>query len=286
MSPPPALARRLLAEFLGTALLVTAVVGSGIMAARLSPGDLGGQLLANSIATMLALAVLILVLEPVSGAHFNPVVTLADWWLRRADRAAPTAPNAPTAPTIAGYLAAQVSGAVGGSILANLMFGLPAVTVATTDRTAPHLWLGDLVATAGLVLVVIALARTHRTRYAAPAVGAYIGAAYWFTSSTSFANPAVTVGRAFTDTFAGISPASLPGFVGAQVAGAVVGLVLVTALYPRAAPAIDTVPAIDTGPATGIESAVGIESATDRTPLPGARPLPARPVNPEERVTR
>jgi glycerol uptake facilitator-like aquaporin len=224
---PSPLARRLLAEYLGTLLLVTAVVGSGIMAANLSPDDIGLQLLENSIATMLALAVLILVLGPISGAHFNPVVTIADWWLHRRD------PDAPTPAEVAGYVAAQVLGAIGGAILANLMFGLRAVSFSTTTRTTPHLWIGEIVATGGLILLIFALVRTDRTRYAPGAVGAYIGAAYWFTSSTSFANPAVAIGRAFTDTFAGISPASLPGFITAQLIGATVGVVLVAVLYPR-----------------------------------------------------
>jgi arsenate reductase len=220
-------ARRLLAEYLGTALLVTAVVGSGIMAVRLSPGQAGSQLLENSLATMLALAVLILVLGPVSGAHFNPVVTAADWWLHRRD------PDALSLTEAAGYVAAQVIGAISGTVLANLMFGLQAVSWSATTRTAPHLWLGETIATSGLVLVVFALVRSHRTHYAPAAIGAYIGAAYWFTSSTSFANPAVTIGRAFTDTFAGISPASVPGFIAFQIIGATAGLGAAVLLYPQ-----------------------------------------------------
>jgi arsenate reductase len=223
---PPQLARRLLAEYLGTALLVTAVVGSGIMAARLSPSDIGVQLLENSIATMLALAVLILILGPVSGAHFNPVVTIADWWTHR--RRQTTALG-----EVAGYVAAQVSGAISGAVLANVMFGLRAVSWSTTVRATPHLWIGETIATAGLILLIFALVRTGRTQYAPAAVGAYIGAAYWFTSSTSFANPAVTIARAFTDTFAGISPASLPGFIAFQILGAAIGLGLAVVLYPR-----------------------------------------------------
>jgi glycerol uptake facilitator-like aquaporin len=223
----PSLARRLFAEYLGTALLVTAVVGSGIMAARLSPNDIGVQLLENSIASMLALAVLILILGPVSGAHFNPVVTLADWWLNRGDH------NGSNIKAVAGYIAAQCLGAVCGAVLSNVMFGLHAVSWSTTTRTAPHLWIGEAVATAGLILLVFALSRTSRTQYAPAAIGAYIGAAYWFTSSTSFANPAVTIGRAFTDTFAGISPASLPGFVAAQLVGATIGVAAAVVLFPR-----------------------------------------------------
>jgi len=223
----PDLPRRLLAEFLGTALLVTAVVGSGIMAVQLSPGQVGLQLLENSIATMLALTVLILVLGPVSGAHFNPVVTLSDWWLHRRD------PAVLSMADIAAYIVAQIAGAISGAILANVMFGLDAVSWSTKLRDTPHLWLGEVVATAGLVFLIFALVRTHRAHLAAPAVGAYIGAAYWFTSSTSFANPAVTTGRTFTNTFAGISPSSVPGFIVAQLLGAIVAVVLVVALYPR-----------------------------------------------------
>jgi glycerol uptake facilitator-like aquaporin len=218
--------RRAVAELCGTGLLVLAVVGSGIMAARLSPGNVGLQLLENSIATALALPVLILTLGPVSGAHFNPVVSLADWWLGRRHR------TGLDARMLAVYLVAQVAGGIGGAVLANVMFGLPAVQVATTARSAPHLWLGELVATAGLVLVVFALARSGRATVTPAAVGAYIGAAYWFTSSTSFANPAVTIGRAFTDTFAGIAPASVPAFVGAQLLGLAVGVTLLLVLYP------------------------------------------------------
>lgn len=229
-----ALRRRLLAEFTGTALLVTAVVGSGIMAARLSPGDVGVQLLENSIATMLALAVLILILGPVSGAHFNPVVTLADWWTHR--RRHITALG-----EVAGYVAAQVLGAISGAILANVMFGFRAVSWSTTIRTTPHLWIGETVATAGLILLIFTLVRTDRTQYAPAAVAAYIGAAYWFTSSTSFANPAVTIGRVFSDTFAGIAPGSVAPFVLAQLGGLVVGVLVTLALYPDAGDRADDV---------------------------------------------
>ena len=222
----PALPRRLLAEFLGSALLVTAVVGSGIMAERLSPGNTGLQLLENSIATAFALGALILTFGPVSGAHFNPVVSAADWWLGRRRRTGLSPAD------LAGYVLAQVGGAVAGAVLANLMFDLAPVTFSTTTRSAGHLWLAEVVATAGLLMLIFALVRSGRAHAAPAAVGAYIGAAYWFTSSTSFANPAVTVGRAFTDTFAGIAPASVPGYVVAQLAGLLVGTGLVVALYP------------------------------------------------------
>ncbi|GAA4965958.1 aquaporin [Actinoplanes utahensis] len=227
--------RRLLAEFLGTALLVTTVVGSGIMAATLSPDDVGLQLLENSVATALALAALILTFGPVSGAHFNPVVSAADWWLGRRTRTGLSGAE------LAGYAVAQTLGAISGSILANLMFDLAPVTLATKDRAAGHLWLGEVVATTGLLLLIFALGRSGRASVAPAAVGAYIGAAYWFTSSTSFANPAVTVGRAFTDTFAGIAPASVPGFVAFQIVGLLVGVGLVTALYPGTGQAADDI---------------------------------------------
>jgi len=222
-----ALPRRLLAEFVGTALLVTAVVGAGIMAQRLSPGQVGQQLLYDSVATAFALGALILTFGPVSGAHFNPVVSAADWFLGRRDRTGLTATD------LAGYIAAQTTGAIGGSVLANLMFAEPAVAMSRTGRAGGGLWLGELVATAGLVLLIFALARSGRATAAPAAVGAYIGAAYWFTSSTSFANPAVTIGRAFTDTFAGIAPASVPAFVSAQLTGLACALALLAALYPH-----------------------------------------------------
>ncbi|MEH0844033.1 MIP/aquaporin family protein [Micromonospora sp. CPCC 205711] len=230
-----ALRRRLLAEFTGTALLVTAVVGSGIMATTLSPGDVGLQLLENSIATAFALGALILIFGPVSGAHFNPVVSAADWFLGR------RAGTGLAARDLAGYTAAQILGAIAGSILANLMFDLGAVTLSGKDRTGGHLWLGEVVATAGLILLIFALARSGRAPVAPAAVGAYIGAAYWFTSSTSFANPAVTIGRAFSDTFAGIAPASVPGFVVAQLVGLAVGVGLLAAHYPDAGDVADQV---------------------------------------------
>jgi glycerol uptake facilitator-like aquaporin len=226
----PALARRALAEFTGTGLLVSVVVGSGIMAVRLSPGDTGLELLENSLATAAGLAVIIAVLAPVSGAHLNPVVSAVDWALGR--RSGVGLPGRDAAV----YVAAQLAGGIGGAMLANLMFALPAITSSATVRSAPHLWLGEVVATAGLVLVVFALARTGRGALAPAAVAGWVGAAYWATSSTSFANPAVTIGRAFTGTFAGIAPASVPGFVAAQAVGAVLGAALVLVLYPVARP--------------------------------------------------
>jgi glycerol uptake facilitator-like aquaporin len=226
--------RRLAAEFVGTALLVTAVVGSGIMASRLSPGDVGLELLENSIATAFALTVLILMLGPISGAHFNPVVSAADWWLGRRGK------DGLSAKDLGCYTVAQVAGAIVGALLANAMFAVP-MGMSTKHRSGGHLWLGELVATAGLLLLIFALVRTGRAAVAAPAVGAYIGAAYWFTSSTSFANPAVTIGRAFTNTFAGIAPVSVPGFVVAQLVGLVVGVGFIVALYPAPHRASDAV---------------------------------------------
>ncbi len=227
------LGRRLLAELVGTALLVTAVVGSGIAAQQLSPDDVGLQLLENSTATVLGLAVLILMLGPVSGAHFNPVVSGADWLLGR------RAGTGMSGGDVAAYTVAQTVGAIGGAVLANTMFDLAPLQISTHDRVTTGHLLGEVVATAGLVALIFALARTGRTALSAAAVGAYIGAAYWFTSSTSFANPAVTVGRVLSDTFAGIAPGSVAGYVGAQVVGAGVGLALVLALYPDAAETAD-----------------------------------------------
>ena len=223
--------RRLAAELLGTGLLVTIVVGSGIAAQSLSPNDVGLQLLENSLATVFGLAVLVLMFGPVSGAHLNPVVSAVDWLLGR------RAGTGLSGREVAAYTLAQVTGGVLGAVLANVMFDLPAGQVATTDRVSAGHGVGEVVATAGLVLLIFALARTGRGALSAAAVGAYIGAAYWFTSSTSFANPAVTVGRMFSDTFAGIAPGSAPLFIGAQVIGAAVGLALVYFLFPDASAA-------------------------------------------------
>ncbi|WP_120494386.1 aquaporin [Microbacterium phyllosphaerae] len=222
------LSRRLLAEFLGTGLLVTTVVGSGIAAQRLSPEDTGLQLLENSLATTLGLAVFILMFGPVSGAHFNPVVTLADFVLgrRHGDGVAPR--------DVAPYLAAQITGGIGGTLLASVMFDVAPAFSSNNRATAGHL-VGEVVATAGLVILIFALARTATPPVIAVAVGAYIGAAYWFTSSTSFANPAVTIARLFTDTFAGIAPVAVLPFIGAQLVGGALGLALVSYLYPRVA---------------------------------------------------
>jgi arsenate reductase len=214
------LPRRLLAEYLGAAFLAALVIGSGIAAQRLT-ADPGLRLLENSAATAAGLYAIILMFGPVSGGHFNPVVSLADaafGGLSWRDAGA--------------YAAAQIAGCMSGAVLANAMFSLAAVSISTTHRaTAAHA-LAEVVATLGLLLVILALARSGRTGTAPAAVGAYIGAAYWFTSSTSFANPAITVGRMFSDTFAGIAPSSVPAFVLAQLAAAAIAVPLVRALYP------------------------------------------------------
>jgi glycerol uptake facilitator-like aquaporin len=224
------LARKSLAELVGTAMLVAAVIGSGIAAQRLSPTDVGLQLFENTTATAAALVAIILALGAVSGAHLNPVVTLAD-------RVFGGLSNGEAAV----YVVSQVIGGALGAIVANLMFGEAAVTWSTHHRsTGAHL-LGEVVATFGLVLVVFGVVRSGRAAAAPFAVAAYIAAAYWFTSSTSFANPAVTVARTMSDTFAGIAPSSAPAFVAAQLVGGGLGLACVVALYPGIAAAADDV---------------------------------------------
>ncbi len=218
------LARRLVAEFVGTAFLVAVVVGSGIAATRLSPDDVGLQLFENAAATAGGLIALILAFGPVSGAHFNPVVSAVDalfggLGLRE----------------LVGYVVAQITGAVTGAIVANLMFDLPAVEWSAHTRSGGDLWLAEVVATLGLLMVIFGVVRSGRSTAAPFAVGAYIGGAYFFTSSTSFANPAVTIGRAFTDTFAGIAPGSVAMFVVFQVVGAALAYGLVRVLYPAVA---------------------------------------------------
>ncbi|WP_307371470.1 aquaporin [Microbacterium sp. W4I4] len=218
--------RRASAEFLGTGALVAIVVGSGIAAARLST-DPGLRLLENSVATALGLAALILLFGPVSGAHFNPVISLADAVLRRRDGLKPA--------ELVLYVIAQLAGGIGGALLANAMFEVPAA-ISTHDRAGAGTLLGEVVATAGLTLLIAGMVRASQSLLAiAIAVGGYIGAAYWFTSSTSFANPAVTLGRVFSDTFAGISPLSASAFVAAQLVGAIIGILLTAALFSRPA---------------------------------------------------
>ncbi len=212
--------RRLLAELLGSAFLAAVVIGSGIAAQRLSPGNTGLELLENAAATAAGLYAVILMFGPVSGGHFNPVVSFADavfgglFWR---DAVA--------------YLPAQVAGCIAGAIAANLMFARAAVSISAKHRASPAHFLSEVIATLGLVVVIFALARSGRSRTAPAAVGAYIGAAYFFTSSTSFANPAITVGRMFSNTFAGIAPASAPDFIAAQIAGGALAIAVIKALY-------------------------------------------------------
>ncbi|HEY3015305.1 MAG TPA: aquaporin [Nocardioides sp.] len=218
-----ALLRRTLAELVGTAFLVATVIGSGIAASRLSPGDVGLQLLENSLATGAVLVALILTLQPVSAA-FNPVVSLAEWAL-----------GLLSLREAAVLAVGQVAGGVLGAVVANLMFDLDAVTFSTHERTGGGLWLGEVVATLGLLVVIFGAVHSGRTETIAYGVGGWITAAYWFTSSTSFANPAVTFARMFSDTFAGIEPASVPMFVLMQLVGAALAVVLVKLLYPTLA---------------------------------------------------
>ena len=225
MREPP-LWRRLVAEGLGSAFLAAIVIGSGIAAQQLSPGDVGLQLFENAAATAAGLFAIILMFGGVSGAHFNPVVSFVDaafGGLSWRDASA--------------YLPAQVAGCIGGAIVANVMFSKAAVSISTKDRASGPHFLSEVVATLGLLLVIFALARTGRSRSAPAAVGAYIGAAYFFTSSTSFANPAITVGRMFSNTFAGIAPSSAPVFIAAQVVGGGLAVVVIKTLYPNVTPA-------------------------------------------------
>jgi glycerol uptake facilitator-like aquaporin len=214
--------RRLTAEFAGSAFLTATVIGSGIAAASLSPGNTGLDLLENAAATAAGLYAIILMFGPVSGGHFNPVVSLVDaafGGLRWRDAAA--------------YLPAQIAGCIAGAVIANVMFGLDAVSISVKHRTSGPHFFSEIIATLGLILVIMALARSGRSRSAPAAVGAYIGAAYFFTSSASFANPAISIGRMFSDTFAGIAPASVPVFIAAQVIGGVLAFLLVKTLYPE-----------------------------------------------------
>jgi glycerol uptake facilitator-like aquaporin len=221
MTDTPPLARRLLAELLGSALLAAVVIGSGIAAQTLSPHDLGLELLEAAAATATGLYAIILMFGPVSGGHFNPVVSLVDrsfGGLSWRDALA--------------YVPTQVAGCMIGAVVANGMFARAAISVSTHHRASPAHMLAEAIATAGLIVLIFALARTQRTATAPAAVGAYIGAAYWFTSSTSFANPAITVGRMFSNTFAGIAPASAPAFIAAQAVGGLLALLAVRTLYP------------------------------------------------------
>ena len=215
--------RRCVAEAVGTGFLVAVVVGSGIAAERLSPGDVGLQLLENAAATAAGLVALILALGPVSGAHFNPVVTLADRFF-----------GGLSSRDVVGYIPSQLVGGTVGAVVANVMFSSPALQLSDKVRAGGGLWTAEVVATVGLLLVIFGVVRSGRSSAAPVAVGAYIGAAYFFTSSTSFANPAVTFGRTFSDSFAGIAPSSAPAFVACQLLGMAVAVGLITVLHPEA----------------------------------------------------
>jgi glycerol uptake facilitator-like aquaporin len=214
--------RRLAAEFLGSMLLAALVIGSGIAAQRLSPGDVGLQLLENAAATAAGLYAIILIFGPISGAHFNPVVSLAD-----------AAFGGLTWREALTYVPAQVIGCISGAVLANVMFEAPAISISTTERATVAHGISEVVATAGLLLVIFSLVRSGRGERAPAAVGAYIGAAYFFTSSTSFANPAITIGRMFSDTFAGIAPSPVPAFIAAQLVGGALAIAVLRVLYPN-----------------------------------------------------
>ena len=217
--------RRLVAEYLGSAFLAAIVIGSGIAAQQLSPGNIGLELLQNALATGAGLFAIILIFGALSGAHFNPVVSLVD-----------AAFGGISWRDAAAYVPAQIAGCTTGAIAANVMFSLSAVSISTHHRaTGPHLF-SEVIATVGLILVIFALARSEKTAYTPAAVGAYITAAYFFTSSTSFANPAITIGRMFSDTFAGIAPSSAPWFVGAQLVGGIAAIGLIWLLYPGITP--------------------------------------------------
>lgn len=218
------LVRRLAAEAIGTAFLLIAVVGSGIMATRLTD-DVGLQLLANAAATAGALVGIILMFITISGAHFNPAVTLVERFL-----------GSISSRDAALYVIAQTLGAAVGTILANAMFALPAVELSTKTRSSGPLWFAEIIATIGLLLVIQGCVRTGRSHAVPSAVATWIAAAYWFTSSTSFANPAVTIGRVLSDSFAGIAPASAPMFIAMQFVGTLVALGLIQLFYPHPAP--------------------------------------------------
>src|SRR4051794_22036557 len=224
------LTRQALAEFLGSAGLVTVVIGSGIAAQRLSPTDVGLELLENALITGAGLVALILAFGPVSGGHFNPVVTLADRVFGGVDNRQVTA-----------YLPAQLAGGVVGAVAANLMFSLDAVNISTHHRSGGGLWLSEALATFGLVVLIFGLVRAGKSALAPFAIGAYITAAYWWSSSTSFANPMIDVSRMLSNTFAGIAPSSVPMFVVMQLIGGAVAVVIVAVLYPNVAAVADEV---------------------------------------------
>lgn len=265
-SAPVLLWRRLLAELLGSAFLAAVVIGSGIAAQRLSPGETGLELLENAAATAAGLFATILMFGPVSGGHFNPVVSFVDaafGGLSWRDAAA--------------YLPVQVAGCTGGAVIANLMFALPAVSISAKHRATPAHFLSEIIATLGLMLVIFALARSGRPRATPAAVGAYIGAAYFFTSSTSFANPAIAVGRMFSDTFAGIAPSSVPSFIAAEIVGGALAIGVIKMLYPGITPAqaADIV-----FPHQGQAETASARAARDGgAPITGQPPGPSQPTD-------
>ena len=262
-----ALWRRLLAELVGSAFLAALVIGSGIAAQRLSPGETGLELLENAAATAAGLFAIILMFGPVSGGHFNPVVSFVDaafGGLRWRDAAA--------------YLPVQVIGCIGGAVVANLMFAQAAVSISAKHRASPAHFLSEILATLGLILVIFALARSGRSRAAPAAVGAYIGAAYFFTSSTSFANPAITIGRMFSATFAGIAPSSAPTFIAAQIIGGALAIAVIRALYPGVTPAQAAdiiVPHHQDWPGTDAQTSPA-RTADSQAAADGNRPFPGQ----------
>jgi arsenate reductase len=257
-----ALWRRLLAELLGSMFLAALVVGSGIAAQRLSPGAVGLELLENAAATAAGLFAIILMFGPVSGGHFNPVVSFVD-----------AAFGGLPMRYAAAYLPAQVTGCIGGAVLANLMFAQAAVSISAKHRATPAHFLSEVIATLGLIVVIFALARSGRSRSAPAAVGAYIGSAYFFTSSTSFANPAIAVGRMFSATFAGIAPSSVPAFIAAQVIGGALAVAVIRALYPGVTPA-------EAADIIVSHHRSDAEPAPDRAAGDGTSPAAVRPAGP------
>ena len=225
MTSTPPLPRRLLAELLGSAFLAALVIGSGIAAQQLSPNDIGLELFENAAATAGGLFVIILMFGPVSGGHFNPVVSFVDAHFGGISWRDALA-----------YLPAQIIGCILGAITANAMFALSAISISTHHRASPAHAFSEIIATSGLLLVIFALARTKRSTITPAAVGAYIGAAYFFTSSASFANPAISIGRMFSNTFAGIAPASVPAYIVAQALGGAFAVLVLRALYPDVTP--------------------------------------------------
>jgi glycerol uptake facilitator-like aquaporin len=250
MNAPPPLARRLLAELLGSAFLAAVVIGSGIAAQKLSPHDLGLELFENAAATGAGLFAIILMFGPVSGGHFNPVVSFVDaafGGISRRDAFA--------------YLLAQVGGCILGAIVANGMFAKAAISISTHHRGSPAHLFAEVIATFGLIVVIFALARTRRLASAPAAVGAYIAAGYFFTSSTSFANPAIAVGRIFSDTFAGIAPSSVPGFVVAEAVGGCLAILMIRLLYPHVTPAEASAVVVPHPEHPGAQPAARVEGA-------------------------